>query len=108
LHVHSVDLYGFKCYTGHLLGKPWNMPNFIKPPKTQQLPDIVTNEQAQPVFSSTCILSYCVLFFTLSGMGPHRSEGLTLKLGEIDADRHRVHSRDAQGNRDRLVHLLVF
>jgi integrase/recombinase XerD len=99
------DLYGFKFYTQHVLGKPWAMPNFIKPPKTQRLPDIVTVEQAQALFAATRILSYRVFFFTLYSMGLRLSEGLALKVGDIDADRHRVHIRDAKGNRDRLVPL---
>ncbi len=32
-------------------------------------------------------------------------EGLQLQVGDIDADRMRVHIRDAKGNRDRLVPL---
>ena len=99
------DLYGFKFYTQHVLGKPWAMPNFIKPPKTQRLPDIVTVEQAQALFLATRTLSYKVFYFTLYSMGLRLSEGLALKVGDIDADRHRVHIRDAKGNRDRLVPL---
>ena len=101
----KLDLYGFKFYTEHVLNKPWDMPNFIKPPKTQRLPDIVTVEQAQRLFSNTRILSYRVFFFTLYSMGLRLSEGLALKVGDIDADRHRVHVRDSKGNRDRLVPL---
>ena len=99
------DLYGFKFYTQHVLGKPWVMPNFIKPPKTQRLPDIVTVEQAQALFAATRTLSYKVFYFTVYSMGLRLSEGLNLKVGDIDADRHRVHIRDAKGNRDRLVPL---
>ena len=101
----KLDLYGFKFYTQHVLGKPWVMPNFIKPPKVSRLPDIVTVEEAQALFCHTCILSYRVFFFTLYSMGLRLSEGLALKVGDIDADRHRVHIRDAKGNRDRLVPL---
>ena len=101
----KLDLYGFKFYTQHVLGKPWVMPNFIKPPKVSRLPDIVTVEEAQTLFCHTCILSYRVFFFTLYSMGLRLSEGLALKVGDIDADRHRVHIRDAKGNRDRLVPL---
>jgi hypothetical protein len=36
----KLDLYGFKFYTLHVLGKPWVMPNFIKLPKVSRLPDI--------------------------------------------------------------------
>ena len=45
----KLDLYGFKFYTQHVLGKPWVMPNFIKPPKVSRLPDIVTVGSTSPV-----------------------------------------------------------
>jgi integrase/recombinase XerD len=101
----KLDLYGFKFYTLHVLGKPWAMPNFIKPPKVSRLPDIVTIEQAQDIFSNTRTLSYRVFFFTLYSMGLRLSEGLNLKLADIDAARQRVHIRDSKGNRDRFVPL---
>lgn len=99
------DLYGFKFYTLHVLGQPWQMPQLIKPPKTQRLPDIVTVEQAQALFAATRTLSYKVFYFTLYSMGLRLGEGLALRVGDIDAVRHRVHVRDAKGNRDRLVPL---
>jgi len=81
------------------------MPNFIKPPKVQGLPDIVTINKAQALFSNTRILSYRVFYFTLYSMGLRLSEGLNLKLADIDAVRHRVHIRDSKDNRARLVPL---
>ena len=101
----KLDLYGFTFYTLHVLGKPWSMPNFIKPPKVQRLPDIVTVEQAQALFSATRTLSYRVFYFTVYSMGLRLSEGLALKVSDIDATRHRVHVRDSKGNRDRFVPL---
>ena len=101
----KLDLYGFKFYTQHVLGKPWNMPNFIKPPKVQRLPDIVTVDEAQALFSATRTLSYRVFYFTVYSMGLRLSEGLALKVGDIDATRQRVHVRDSKGNRDRFVPL---
>ena len=101
----KLDLYGFKFFTLHVLGKPWSSPNFIKPPKVQRLPDIVTVEEAQALFATTRVLSYRVFFFTLYSMGLRLSEGLALKVADIDAVRQRVHVRDSKGNRDRLVPL---
>lgn len=101
----KLDLYGFKFYTLHVLGKPWAMPHFIKPPKVQRLPDIVTIEEAQALFSATRTLSYRVFYFTVYSMGLRLSEGLALKVADIDAVRRRVHIRDSKGNRDRLVPL---
>lgn len=69
------DLYGFKFYTQHVLGQPWQMPRFIRPPKIQRLPDIVTVEQAQALFAATRTLSYKVFFFTLYSPGPAPGRG---------------------------------
>ena len=101
----KLDLYGFKFYTLHVLRKPWSMPNFIKPPKVSRLPDIVTVEEAQALFSATRTLSYRVFFFLLYSLGLRLSEGLALTVADIDAVRHRVHIRDSKGNRDRFVPL---
>ena len=81
------------------------MPNLIKPPKTQRLPDIVTGDEAQRLFLATRVLSYRVFYFTLYSLGLRLGEGLALKVGDIDAARLRVQVRDAKGNRDRLVPL---
>jgi integrase/recombinase XerD len=101
----KLDLYGFKFYTQHVLGKPWAMPNFIKPPKVSRRPDIVTVEEAQALFGATRTLSYRVFYFTIYSMGLRLSEGLALKVADIDATRQRVHVRDSKGNRDRFVPL---
>lgn len=101
----KLDLYGFKFYTVHVLRKPWVMPHLVKPPKAQRLPDIVTVDEAQRLFAATRKLSYRVFYFTLYSLGLRLGEGLALKVCDIDAQRRRVHIRDAKGNRDRFVPL---
>lgn len=99
------DLYGLKFYYEHVLHQPWAAPGLVKPPRVQQLPDIVTVAQARQIFAATRVLSYRVFFYTLYSMGLRLGEGLRLQLGDIDAARGRVHIRDAKGNRDRFVPL---
>ena len=101
----KLDLYGLKFYTTHVLKKPWVMPNLIKPPKSQRLPDIVTVAEAKRIFAATRVVSYRVFYFTLYSLGLRLGEGLRLQVGDIDAVRQRVHIRDAKGNRDRFVPL---
>jgi integrase len=101
----KLDLYGYKFYTVHVLGRPWVMPTLVKAPKTQRLPDIVTVDEAARLFAATRCLSYRVFFFTLYSMGLRLGEALALRVSDIDAARMRVHVRDAKGNRDRLVPL---
>lgn len=99
------DLYGLKFYYAYVLDKPWPGAELTKAPKVSRLPDIVTVAQMQQIVNATRILSYRVFFFTLYSMGLRLGEGLQLQVGDIDADRMRVHIRDAKGNRDRLVPL---
>lgn len=101
----KLDLYGLKFYYAHVLHKPWENIGLIKPPKTQRLPDIVTIEEAKRLFAATLILSYRIFYFTVYSLGLRLGEGLRLQVGDIDANRRRVHIRDAKGNKDRLVPL---
>ncbi len=101
----KLDLYGLKFYYTHVLHKPWENIDLIKPPKAQRLPDIVTIDEAQRLFLATRTLSYRVFYFTVYSLGLRLGEGLRLKVGDIDASRQRVHIRDAKGNKDRLVPL---
>jgi len=62
-------------------------------------------EEARQLFLATRTLSYKVFFFTLYSLGLRLGEGLRLQVADIDAERQRVHIRDAKGNKDRLVPL---
>jgi site-specific recombinase XerD len=99
------DLYGLKFYYAYVLDKPWPGAELTKAPKVSRLPDIVTVAQMQQIVNATRVLSYRVFFFALYSMGLRLGEGLQLRVGDLDADRMRVHVRDAKGNRDRLVPL---
>ena len=103
----KLDLYGLKFFYQHVLVKPWVNINLIKPPRAKRLPDIVTIEEAASLFRATNKLSYRVFYFTVYSLGLRLGEGLRLEVGDLDATRHRVHIRDAKGNKDRFVPLPV-
>jgi integrase/recombinase XerD len=110
LQTHSwstvkLDLCGLKFYYAFVLRKPWTAVDLIKPPRAQRLPDILTVEEANRLFMATDRLSYRVFYFTIYSMGLRLGEGLRLQIGDIDAERKRVHIRNAKGNKDRLVTL---
>jgi len=104
----KLDLYGLKFYYDKVLHRPWPAVGLIKPPRVQRLPDIVTVAQMQSIIVATKVLSYRVFFYTLYSLGLRLGEGLRLQVGDIDADRQRVHIRDAKGNKDRFVPLPQF
>jgi len=101
----KLDLYGLKFFYTNILKKTWEDIPLIKPPKTTRIPDIVTIEQANQLFSATSKLSYRVFFFTIYSLGLRLGEGIKLTVGDIDSVNMRVHIRNAKGNKDRLVPL---
>jgi len=101
----KLDLYGLKFFYQHVLHKPWEHIELIKPPRATRLPDIVTVDEAKKLFMATNKLSYRILYFTLYSLGLRLGEGLRLEVGDIDSQRQRVHIRDAKGNKDRFVPL---
>jgi integrase/recombinase XerD len=101
----KVEFYGLKFFYLYVLRKPWTLPDLIKPPRPQRLPDIVTVDEMRRIIASTRVLSYKVFFFTLYSLGLRLGEGLRLQVADIDAERARVHVRDAKGNKDRFVPL---
>lgn len=110
LETHSwstvkLDLHGLKFFYAHVLRKPWVSVGLIKPPKAQRLPDILTVSEAKKIFLATERLSYRVFYFVLYSLGLRISEGLRLRVSDIDGQRLRVHVRNSKGNKDRLVPL---
>ena len=101
----KLDLYGLKFFYTHVLNKTWSNLQLIKSPRTRRIPDIISVDEVQKLVMATDRLSYRVFFFTLYSMGLRLGEGLRLQIGDIDANHHRAHIRNAKGNKDRLVPL---
>jgi integrase/recombinase XerD len=101
----KLDLYGLKFFYTHVLNKPWIDLSLIKSPRTKRIPNIISVAETQKLIMTTDKLSYRVFFFTLYSMGLRLGEGLRLQIGDINAPHHRVHIRNAKGNKDRLVPL---
>jgi integrase len=99
----KLDLYGLKFFYRHVLHKPWENVDLIKPPKAVRLPDIVTIDEAARLFQATNKLSYRVFYFTVYSLGLRLGEGLRLEVGDIDAGHQRIHIRDAKGNKDSFL-----
>jgi integrase/recombinase XerD len=101
----KLDRCGIQFFYRHVLNKPWNWVNIVKPPVVRTLPDILTREETFEVINNTCKLRYRVFFLTVYSMGLRLGEGLQLEVGDIDGSRRRVHIRKAKGGRDRYVSL---
>jgi len=101
----KVDLWGLVFFHRHVLGRELEWIEIVKPPQARSLPDIPTRAEVQRLINGVRRLRYRVFFFAVYSMGLRLGEGLGLEVGDIDAQRRRVHVRQAKGGRDRYVPL---
>ncbi|MFA5701462.1 MAG: site-specific integrase [Desulfuromonas sp.] len=101
----KVDRNGLQFFWKHVLKRDWQWVNIIKPPKVYTIPDILTLSEVEKLIGATRKLRYRVFFLTAYSMGLRLEEALSLQVGDIDAERKRVHVRRGKGHKDRLVPL---
>lgn len=101
----KVDRNGLQFFWKHILKRDWTWLEIIKAPKVQSLPDILTPNEVERLIGATRKLRYRVFLLTTYSMGLRLGETLALQVGDIDAQRKRVHIRRGKGHKDRFVPL---
>ncbi len=101
----KVDRNGLQFYWRYVLKLDWQWINIIKPPKIHTIPDILTPVEIEQLIGATRKLRYRVFLLTTYSMGLRLEEALSIQVGDIDAERKRVHIRRGKGHKDRLVPL---
>jgi integrase len=101
----KVDRNGLQFFWKHALKQDWQWVNIVKAPEVRSLPDILTVTEVEQLIAATCKLRYRVFLLTTYSMGLRLSETLALQVGDIDAQRKKVHIRRGKGHKDRFVPL---
>ena len=101
----KIDRNGLQFLWRHVLKRDWQWVNIIKPPKIHTIPDILTPAEIEQLIGKTRKLRYRVFLLTTYSMGLRLEEALSLQVGDIDAERKRVHIRRGKGHKDRLIPL---
>ena len=101
----KVDRLGLMFFWKHVLKADWQWVNMLKPPKVHTIPDILTPTEIEAIIGKTKKLRYRVFLLATYSMGLRLEEALSLQVGDIDAERKKVHVRRGKGHKDRLVPL---
>ena len=101
----KVDRNGLQFFYKHVLNKDWQWVDIVKPPQVKSLPDILTSREISRIINNTREARYQTYILTVYSMGLRLGEALNLKVGDIDAQRMRVHVRNGKGRKDRFVTL---
>ncbi|MCP4284516.1 MAG: tyrosine-type recombinase/integrase [Gammaproteobacteria bacterium] len=108
LETHSwstikLDRCGLQFFYRHVLDRPWDWVDIVRPRRVQRLPDVLTRAETHRLLDAVYKLRYRVFFVTLCSTGLRLSEGLALQVGDIDGQRMRIHVRGGKGKKDRYV-----
>lgn len=101
----KVDRNGLQFFYKYVLNKDWQWIDIVKPPQVKSLPDILTSDEISQIINNTREIRYQTYILTVYSMGLRLSEALNLKVGDIDAQRMRIHVRNGKGRKDRFVTL---
>jgi len=110
LQTHSwssikLDRNGLQFFYRHILNKPWQWVDIVKPPKVKTLPDILSPEEVARVIHHTRKARYQTYLLCVYSMGLRLSEALYLQVSDIDSARRLIHIRAGKGAKDRFVFL---
>ena len=101
----KLDRNGLQFFYHHVLNKQWQWVDIIKPPQKRVLPDILTVKEIERVINGSRELRYQTFILTSYSMGLRLGETLSLRAGDIDGERMKVHIRLGKGQKDRFVTL---
>jgi integrase/recombinase XerD len=72
----KLDRNGIQLFYRHVLHRPWDWVEIVKPPRVQRLPDVLSVQETFKLINATRKLRYRVFFLTVYSMGLRLGEGL--------------------------------
>jgi integrase/recombinase XerD len=101
----KIDLNALVFYWKFVLKRKWRHVEIVRPPKVKKIPDILTISEVSQVLVHTELLRFRVVLFAIYSMGLRISEGVNIRVADIDTEKMQVHIRNGKGHKDRLVPL---
>ncbi|WP_232300037.1 tyrosine-type recombinase/integrase [Colwellia sp. MT41] len=89
----------------HVLQRPWQWVDIVKPPKVQALQDVLSLAEVAAIINTTRQLRYQVYYLATYSLGLRLSETLNLQVADIDSHLMQVHLRFTKSKKDRFVPL---
>jgi integrase/recombinase XerD len=89
----KVDRNGLQFFYQHILKREWQWVDIVKPPQVKTLPDVLTLKEIERLINGTRELRYQTFILVCFSMGLRLGEALSLRVGDIDSERMKVHVR---------------
>jgi len=99
----TIALCGIKFFYEHTLKRAWTTLTFVRAPREQKLPVILSVEEVHTILAHLKLLRYRACLTTIYSCGLRLQEGTHLQVPDIDSARLLVHVRCGKGAKDRYV-----
>jgi len=101
----TIALCAIKFLVEHTLHRAWPTLEFIRPPKEHKLPVVLSADEVQRILGCVRLPHYRVCLTTIYAAGLRISEGVHLKVAQIDSSRMLIHVQGGKGGKDRYIPL---
>lgn len=101
----TIALCGIKFFFEQTLHRDWTTLRFVRAPREQKLPVILSREEVHRLLDCVRLPRYRVCLTTIYSCGLRLQEGTHLKVPDIDSSRMLIHVRHGKGGKDRYVPL---
>jgi len=101
----TIHLSGIKFLFGKTLKREWLIFNLVRPQKRKKLPVILSPDETKHILSLVRMPNARMALTVIYACGLRLSEGINLKVQDIDSKRMLVWIRNGKGGKDRYVPL---
>ena len=101
----TVVLCAIKFFVEKTLKRPWTSLVFVRPPREEKLPVILSLEEVSRILAAVVLQRFRVCLVVLYSCGLRLSEGINLRVPDIDSGRGLIHVKHGKGGKDRYVPL---
>lgn len=98
-------LSGIKFFYERTLGRPLPVLDLVKPRKRFKLPVVLSASEVRTILSLIRSPKARMVLTLIYACGLRLSEGLNVRVGDIDGERRQLWVRDSKGGKDRAVPL---
>ena len=94
----TVALCGIKFFYENTIQRPWPTLLFIRPGHEKKLPVVLSRDEVSEILSNIELLRYRACLTTIYACGLRLSEGIHLKIENIDSARGFIQVRNSKGH----------
>ena len=87
----SIALCAIKFLVVHTLQQPWPVLEFVRPPQRRPLPAVLSVDEVQRLLATLRLPRYHACLTTIYAAGLRLSEGVNLRVAQIDSARMVIH-----------------